>query len=116
MPVFSAQTASVAATLLLATQVSAVTYLAPEQTINQPDSSSATKPLEWLGANSPYYAGPNVYDISSDVPDGCVVDQVVIVSRHGSRYPDSGAYAQWTTLQADVRFKKSRKAADRIKV
>ncbi|RDW89305.1 acid phosphatase-like protein [Coleophoma cylindrospora] len=102
MPVFSAHTASVAASLLLATQVSATTYLAPEQVINLPDSSSASKPLEWLGANSPYFAGPNVHGISRDVPEGCVVDQVAIVSRHGSRFPDSGAYAQWTTLQAKI--------------
>ena len=46
--------------------------------------------------------GPNIYGISNAVPDNCVVEQVSYNVRHGSRYPDSGAYAQWTTLYAKV--------------
>jgi hypothetical protein len=48
--------------------------------------------------------GPNIYGISNAVPDNCVVEQVSYNVRHGSRYPDSGAYAQWTTLYAKVSF------------
>jgi hypothetical protein len=48
--------------------------------------------------------GPNIYGISNAVPDNCVVEQVSYNVRHGSRYPDSGAYAQWTTLFAKVNF------------
>lgn len=44
-------------------------------------------------------AGPNVYDISPDVPENCYVDQAAYISRHGSRYPDSGAYAGWVDMQ-----------------
>lgn len=33
------------------------TFLAPEQDIILPSSDSATEPLKWLGANSPYFAG-----------------------------------------------------------
>ncbi|KAL4797970.1 histidine phosphatase superfamily [Aspergillus venezuelensis] len=55
-------------------------------------------PLEHVGANSPWFAGPNVNKISSDVPDGCSVDQAVYVVRHGSRYPDPGAYEEWQAL------------------
>lgn len=46
--------------------------------------------------------GPNAYGISSDVPDGCTVDQAAYVVRHGSRYPDPGAYAQWVALYEKV--------------
>ena len=48
--------------------------------------------------------GPNIYGISNVVPDNCIVEQVAYNVRHGSRYPDSGAYAQWTTLYAKVDF------------
>lgn len=44
-------------------------------------------------------SGPNVYDISPDVPENCYVDQAAYISRHGSRYPDSGAYAGWVDMQ-----------------
>jgi acid phosphatase len=47
--------------------------------------------------------GPNVSGESNDVPEGCTVENVAYVVRHGSRYPDSGAYAEWTALYAKVR-------------
>lgn len=47
-------------------------------------------------------AGPNVYGISSDVPEHCTVDQAFYVSRHGSRYPDLGAYNGWVDMQNRV--------------
>lgn len=75
-------------------------------------------PLEHLGANSPWFpgklspcsrttsltfnSGPNVFGISSDAPDGCTVDQAAYVSRHGSRYPDPGAYNGWVALYEKV--------------
>ena len=37
--------------------VGATTFLAPEQDIALPSSDTASEPLEWLGANSPYFAG-----------------------------------------------------------
>lgn len=37
--------------------VKGTTFLSPEQDIVLPASSSASEPLEWLGANSPYFAG-----------------------------------------------------------
>jgi hypothetical protein len=48
--------------------------------------------------------GPNIYGISNKVPDNCYVEQVSYNVRHGSRYPDSGAYSQWTTLYAKVEY------------
>ncbi|TKX18202.1 hypothetical protein C1H76_9675 [Elsinoe australis] len=58
--------------------------------------------LEHLGANSPWFPGrcqgPDVNRISSDVPAKCTVDQAFYVIRHGSRYPDPGAYKEWTDL------------------
>jgi hypothetical protein len=46
--------------------------------------------------------GPDVHGISSDVPDGCTVDQAAYVVRHGSRYPDPGAYSGWVALYQKV--------------
>ncbi|KAF2963950.1 hypothetical protein GQX73_g9612 [Xylaria multiplex] len=59
--------------------------------------------LEHLGANSPWFTGPapNVAvsgSLSRDAPTGCAVDQAVYVARHGSRYPDPGAYDGWVAL------------------
>ena len=48
------------------------------------------------------WIGPNINEIDNSVPEGCVVEQVAYNVRHGSRYPDSGAYAQWTALYAKV--------------
>ncbi|KAL2783957.1 histidine phosphatase superfamily [Aspergillus keveii] len=64
--------------------------------------SSDFDPREHVGANSPWFAGPNVNKISSDVPEGCSVDQAVYVVRHGSRYPDPGAYAEWQALHEAI--------------
>ncbi|CAE6488985.1 unnamed protein product [Rhizoctonia solani] len=58
-------------------------------------------PLQWLGANGQWY--PDISGVSQELPDGCAVDQVAIVSRHGSRYPDPGAYNEWTSLEVKVK-------------
>lgn len=50
--------------------------------------------------------GPNVNRISPGVPEGCSVDQAVYVVRHGSRYPDPGAYEEWQALHEAVCFPK----------
>ncbi|KAH8682989.1 histidine phosphatase superfamily [Tricladium varicosporioides] len=90
------------ATVLLALATANPVYLAPEQDIFLPSSDSASEPLKWLGANSPWFAGPDYNGESNDVPDGCTVEQVAYVVRHGSRYPDTGAYAEWTALQTKI--------------
>ena len=59
-------------------------------------------PLYHVGGNGPWFAGPNVFNIDPEPPVGCVVDQVAFVSRHGSRYPDPGAYDGWVALSAKV--------------
>ena len=46
--------------------------------------------------------GPNVNKIASTVPGECSVDQAVYVVRHGSRYPDPGAYQEWENLHEAV--------------
>ena len=40
--------------------------------------------------------------IENFVPENCYVDQVAYVVRHGSRFPDSGAYNQWVALYDKV--------------
>jgi acid phosphatase len=59
-------------------------------------------PTQLLGGNSPWFQGPDVNDIPYEVPDGCSVDMAAFVSRHGSRYPDPGAYNGWVALSAKV--------------
>ncbi|KAF2220450.1 histidine phosphatase superfamily [Elsinoe ampelina] len=63
-------------------------------------ASARFEPLQHLGANSPWFAGPNNNAISAEVPAQCTVDQAFYVVRHGSRYPDPGAYREWTDLHA----------------
>ncbi|KAF7528208.1 hypothetical protein G7054_g10228 [Neopestalotiopsis clavispora] len=89
----------VGAALAVAGVSAAGQILAPTQDINFPMSETATDPLKWLGANGPWYAGPDVNGVSSEVPDNCYVDQAAYVLRHGSRYPDSGAYSGWVSMQ-----------------
>ena len=38
------------------------------------------------------------------IPEGCYVEQVAYVSRHGSRFPDQGAYNEWVALYNKVRL------------
>jgi acid phosphatase len=59
-------------------------------------------PTQQLGGNSPWFQGPDVNDIAYEVPEGCSVDMAAFVSRHGSRYPDQGAYNGWVALSAKV--------------
>jgi acid phosphatase len=54
--------------------------------------------MSWLLTRS----GADITGISSDVPEGCQVDQAAYVSRHGSRYPDTGAHNGWLDMQRKV--------------
>lgn len=87
---------------LLATSASAQVFLSPADDILLPPSKTAKEPLKWLGGNSPYFAGPNVNGVENVIPEGCIVDQVAYVARHGSRYPDTGAYNGWVELHNRV--------------
>ncbi|OAK97314.1 phosphoglycerate mutase-like protein [Phaeosphaeriaceae sp. SRC1lsM3a] len=55
--------------------------------------------LQHVGGNGQWFPGPEVTGISSDVPAGCKVELSAFFSRHGSRYPDTGAYNGWVELQ-----------------
>ncbi|KAK4096433.1 histidine acid phosphatase [Parathielavia hyrcaniae] len=71
----------------------------PQDILIDTPSESATGPLRWLGANSPWFAGPNVNGIDPEVPENCYVEQAAYAVRHGSRYPDTGAYNGWVAMQ-----------------
>ncbi|KAJ4347154.1 uncharacterized protein N0V89_011092 [Didymosphaeria variabile] len=58
--------------------------------------------LQHLGGNGQWFPGPEVTGISSEVPEGCKVDLAAFFSRHGSRYPDNGAYNEWVALQNHI--------------
>lgn len=60
MPASSSLVGSVAITALVGSAMAAQ-MLAPAQDINLPPSASASEPLKWLGANSPYFAGTPLY-------------------------------------------------------
>ncbi|KAG9085307.1 PHOsphatase [Ceratobasidium sp. UAMH 11750] len=59
---------------------------------------NAASPLSWLGADAPWYPGPDVSGVPQTVPDGCAVDQVIIAARHGSHYPDQELYKDWAAF------------------
>ncbi|KAF2030734.1 acid phosphatase-like protein [Setomelanomma holmii] len=75
--------------------------------------------LRHVGGNGQWFPGEEVTGISSDVPSGCKVDMVASFSRHGSRYPDSGAYNEWADLykrlQAAGQFKVTDRKLDFLK-
>jgi acid phosphatase len=51
---------------------------------------------------SQHHPGPEITGISSEIPAGCTVDLFASFSRHGSRYPDRGAYEQWANLSSRI--------------
>ncbi|KAH4180082.1 hypothetical protein HBI46_188270 [Parastagonospora nodorum] len=55
--------------------------------------------LRQVGGNGQWFPGPQVTGISPDVPQGCKVELSAFFSRHGSRYPDTGAYNGWVDIQ-----------------
>ncbi|KAF5661228.1 3-phytase B [Fusarium circinatum] len=87
------------------------TSLNPVQAVLLPDGASANNPLAHVGANGPWHieSGEDLTGISSEVPEGCQVDQAAYVSRHGSRYPDQGAHNGW--LEMARRFRESKYTA-----
>ncbi|KAH7118561.1 histidine acid phosphatase [Dactylonectria estremocensis] len=89
-----------AASLLSGSAVASQQFLAPLRDIVSWPGANSKAPLEWLGANSPWFPGPNVNKISADVPEQCTVDQAAYVLRHGSRYPDNGAYNEWKEMES----------------
>ncbi|RMZ67995.1 histidine acid phosphatase [Pyrenophora seminiperda CCB06] len=66
--------------------------------------------FQHLGGNGQWLPGEELTGISSEVPVGCKVDLAAAFSRHGSRYPDTGAYNGW------VDFSKYIQAAGDFKV
>ncbi|KAJ1323904.1 acid phosphatase [Microdochium nivale] len=77
--------------------------LAPASPINSPAGLNAQEPLKWVGANGPWLPSDDVFGISPDAPEGCVVDQAAYITRHGSRYPDNGAYNGWVAARERYR-------------
>lgn len=57
----AASSAVKAAALAVVGSVSAAQMLAPTNDINLPASETASEPLKWLGANSPWFAGEDLY-------------------------------------------------------
>ncbi|EOA83139.1 hypothetical protein ACJQWK_00301 [Exserohilum turcicum] len=51
--------------------------------------------FQHIGASGQWFPGEQTTAISSEVPVGCKVDLAAFFSRHGSRYPDPGAYKGW---------------------
>lgn len=52
--------------------------------------------IKYLGGGAPYSDGRG-FGISRNPPSGCEVDQVIMLSRHGERYPDPGTYKSMVT-------------------
>lgn len=75
---------TVVTSLLLAASGQAA-VLAPANDVVFPSSKTSHNPLQYSGANTPYFAGPNVNGVENTVPDKCTVQQAAYVVRHGSR-------------------------------
>ncbi|TFK49614.1 phosphoglycerate mutase-like protein [Heliocybe sulcata] len=52
-----------------------------------PTSSAEEKIWDSLGNLSPYHPAPIPVGVSADLPADCTVDQVMLMGRHGSRFP-----------------------------
>ncbi|KAA8895040.1 putative histidine acid phosphatase [Sphaerosporella brunnea] len=62
-------------------------------------SSEEWNVLQHLGANGQWFPGPDIYNLHGPAPpSNCIVEQAAYIVRHGSRYPDPGAYSQWLSL------------------
>lgn len=59
------------------------------------------------------FTGPEVTGLSSEVPAGCKVELAAFFSRHGSRYPDPGAYNEWTDLYGRIQAASNLTVADK---
>lgn len=53
-------TSSVMVSMAIVGSATAAQFLAPANSINLPASESSSEPLQWLGGNSPYFAGSNI--------------------------------------------------------
>ncbi|KAJ8116174.1 hypothetical protein OPT61_g2329 [Boeremia exigua] len=69
--------------------------------------------LRHIGGNGQWFPGPEVTGISSEVPEGCNIDLAAFFSRHGSRYPDNGAYNEWLDLFTRVQTASNFTASDK---
>lgn len=47
--------------------------------------------IKYLGGQGPYIQNPG-FGISTEIPDGCEIEQVHLLSRHGERYPSRKSY------------------------
>ncbi|KAF8994096.1 multiple inositol polyphosphate phosphatase [Cyathus striatus] len=81
----------------------AILYFVPVLCVyasSQSRSKDKFEVLQHLGANGPWFPGSDVFNLGgpNELPEGCEVDRAVYISRHGSRYPDPGAWSEWNTL------------------
>ncbi|KAJ5355567.1 hypothetical protein N7517_010176 [Penicillium concentricum] len=76
--------------------------LAAENEIAFSSEKLSLNPLHYAGGNSPYFPGPNVNGINSEVPDQCTIRQAAYAVRHGSRFPDTGSYEAWVALHEKI--------------
>lgn len=61
--------------------------------------------LKHVGGNGPY-SDRSSYGIDRDPPAGCSVDQVIMIHRHGERYPSAGVGAAIESSLAKIRVAK----------
>jgi acid phosphatase len=73
-----------------------------EETVNGSQVPKTSLNSSYLTNLSNCPPGPEITSIPSSTPANCKVDLVASFSRHGSRYPDQGAYNQWTDLSSRI--------------
>ncbi|KAF9041054.1 phosphoglycerate mutase-like protein [Hymenopellis radicata] len=60
--------------------------------------STADDKYNWLGNLSPYHKAPVPRGVSETLPSDCTVDQVMLMGRHGSRWPLTSELVYITNL------------------
>lgn len=88
--------------LAIALPISAYTYHAANPRSYSPKQFSQEfrdkfSVLRHYGGNGPWSEGVS-YGIERDTPSGCAVDQVIMIHRHGERYPDPGPRSDMLAL------------------
>ncbi|KAH9856567.1 phosphoglycerate mutase-like protein [Lenzites betulinus] len=73
--------------VLLALALAALTHAAPSRTEARHSYEGSFDVAAHLGNLSPYKKGPVPHGVEEALPEGCEVEQVMLMHRHGSRFP-----------------------------
>lgn len=68
-----------------------------EVAVQEQTSREQYNVINFLGGAGPYMQFPG-YGISTDIPEGCILEQVQLLGRHGERYPTPSKGAKYSEI------------------